>query len=255
MRTFRNTLNRAPRVKSLLKSVYWSLQGLPPVCETEISREVIHKYVGKEDPTILDIGCNDGTHTLWFLEIFTNPKIYSFEPDPRAISRFKKKVGNASNVMLFEMVLSDREGEIDFYQSGGQLDENQAQIRAEGWDLSGSIRQPKEHLTMHPWITFENKISVPSSTLDTWAQQQGIESIDWIWMDVQGAEIDVLRGARKTLAKTRFLYTEYNNQELYEGQVNLKNLLKYLSDFKVVIRYPDDILLSNKHWEGKPKLP
>ena len=66
-------------------------------------------------------------------------------------------------------------------------------------------------------------------------------------MDVQGAEIDVIRGGRKALRNTRYLYTEYSNKELYQGQLSLKQLLKELADFEVVARYTDDILLKNKN--------
>nr|VFK11672.1 MAG: methyltransferase, FkbM family [Candidatus Kentron sp. LPFa] len=105
-----------------------------------ITRERLRECVGKSDPTILEIGANDGMHTLWFLELFDNPRIYCFEPDPRAIERFRKKVGRHPNVTLFEMALSDYNGEAIFYQSNSQY----------GWDQSGSIRKPKEHLTVFP---------------------------------------------------------------------------------------------------------
>jgi 2-O-methyltransferase len=134
-------LSRFPRLKSLLKFLYYRLQGTPPVSDSKISKELIREFVGREDPTILEIGCNDGTHTLWLLEIFENPKIYCFEPDPRAITRFKTKIGQRSNVNLFEIALSDHNGEITFYQSGGKLNEEQAKAMPKGWDLSGSIRQ------------------------------------------------------------------------------------------------------------------
>lgn len=50
-------------------------------------------------------------------EIFENPKIYCFEPDPRVVERFKIKVGQHANV--FEIALYDQNGEIDFYQKPG----------------------------------------------------------------------------------------------------------------------------------------
>ena len=71
-------------------------------------------------------------------------------------------------------------------------------------------------------------------------------------MDVQGAEGDVIKGASKTLQKTRFLYTEYNNNELYEGQPFLKSLLALLQSFKVVTRYPEDVLLKNMKIANRP---
>jgi 2-O-methyltransferase len=243
-------LTRFPRLEILLRSLYYRFQGTPPLSYSEISKELIRECVGREDPTILEIGCNDGFHTLWFLEIFKNPKIYCFEPDPRAIARFKAKVGRQSNVDLFEIALSDHNGEITFYQSDGQLNEEQTNAMPEGWDCSGSIRQPKEHLKDIPWVTFNQKITVPTSTLDTWCSKHGIADVDFIWMDVQGAEIDVFKGGINTLAKTHFLYTEYNNKELYEGQLNLKQLIKYLKNFSVLIRYRSDVLLVNRQLGG-----
>jgi len=235
-----------------LKSLSLALQGLPPVSHCEITKELIAELVSKPNPTILEIGCNDGSHTLWFLEIFENPEIYCFEPDPRAIARFKTKVGHRCNVKLFEVALSDHNGDITFYQSGGQRDEQSAKTMPEGWDLSGSIRQPKEHLKIHPWVKFDQSITVKTATLDTWCNKHGIEVIDFIWMDVQGAEVDVFRGGVNTLTKTRFLYTEYGNKELYKGQYVLKELLKHLKHFKALIRYPTDLLLRNRQFVFAP---
>ena len=91
-----------------------------------------------------------------------------------------------------------------------------------------------------------------ASTLDTWCDKHDIREIDFIWMDVQGAEIDVFKGGVNTLSKTRFIYTEYSDRELYEGQWNLRKMMKLLKDFDIAIRYPGDVLLKNKKLVGKP---
>jgi hypothetical protein len=64
-------------------------------------------------------------------------------------------------------------------------------------------------------------------------------------MDVQGAERDVLSGGKRTLERTRFLYTEYGEREMYEGQYTFKQLVNALPEFEVVTRYPADVLLRN----------
>lgn len=254
--TVRRVLDHFPRLKALLRSVYYCRSPrIPPVSKNEISREIIRECVGKEDPTILEIGCNDGTHTLWFLEIFRTPRVYCFEPDPRAITRFRKNVGQRPNIQLFKIALSDHNGEVEFYQSDGRLNKDQPQGMSRGWDASGSIRRPKEHLVVYPWVTFKGKVTVATSTLDAWSENYGIGAVDLIWMDVQGAEIDVFRGGKQTLAKTRFIYTEYDDRELYEGQFNLKQLIRYLKRFDVVVRYPTDVLLLNKRRVGVRNKP
>ena len=246
MQVARKMLSSFPRLNKVLRSVQYLLRGEPPISYSKISEDLIRDYVNKEDPTILEIGCNDGGHTLWFFEIFKNPKVYCFEPDPRAIARFRAKVARHPNINLFDIALCDHDGEVEFFQSNGYRTQEAKTCLPEGWDLSGSIRQPKEHRVVHPWVTFDQKLVVMASTLDTWCEKHGIGSIDLIWMDVQGAEIDVFRGGMNALTRTRFIYTEYCNQELYEGQFTLKQLMKFLKDFAVIIRYPGDVLLRNK---------
>lgn len=251
MRTvfLKKIITRSPRLHALLQTLKLRLQGLPPVEDAAITSDVLLRCIETSEPTILDIGCNDGTHTLWLHSIFKNAVLYCFEPDPRAIQRFKKLVGRSDSITLFEMVLSDRNGEVRFYQSNGRRDASQAEIMPEGWDLSGSIRQPKEHLNIHPWVGFEKQITVASTTLDSWCEAQDIDHIDLIWMDVQGAEIDVFRGAEKTLARTRYIYTEYSNLELYKGQYNLRRLMRHLKHYEIVARYPTDVLLRNTRFK------
>ncbi len=252
MQFLRTQLAQFPFLENKLKSFYWFIQGLPQVSNSKITKEIIQECIDKPNPTILEIGCNDGKHTLWLLEIFEKPKIYCFEPEPRAIAKFKEKVGQRSNVNLFEMAISDKNGNVTFYQSGGHVNKEAAQANPEGWDESGSIRQPKNHTVVMPWITFKETITVNSSTLDTWCKEHGIDVIDFIWMDVQGAEMDVFRGGQKTLKNTRFIYTEYSNRELYKGQYTLKKLLSQLRDFEVLIRYPGDVLLRNNKFTFSP---
>jgi FkbM family methyltransferase len=251
MHIFRTLLAPFPRVKGVVKNLMARLRGMPPISYTDITKEQIRQYVGKENPVILEIGCNDGTHTKWFLEAFAQPHIYCFEPDPRAIERFKANLGSQKNVKLFECALSDKEGEITFYQSSGAPNKDIADYlpdsMPDGWDLSGSIRPPKEHLEEFPWVKFDTNITVPTITLDAWCKQQNITEIDFIWMDVQGAEIDVFRGGAGMLPKTRYIFTEYSERQMYSGQYTLPQLLEYLKDFVLLVRYQGDILLKNKH--------
>lgn len=231
----------------LMKSLPGELEGLPRIDYSNVSGKTISSCVDRTDPVIVEIGCNDGSNTMWFLDLFENPTIYCFEPDPRAIARFKQKVGERPNVTLFELAISDREGFVDFYQSGGRRDNEWiVKTMPQGWDLSGSIKQPYRHLRVHPLVTFDQKIQVPTVTLDSFCEQHGIGSVDLLWMDVQGAEFEVFGGATRTLASTRLLYTEYSNQELYKGQRGLRDMVKYLRGFSVVRRYPGDVLLRNE---------
>jgi len=227
-----------PYAKGPIRKLFDRVRGLTM---TPLSHEAIAALVEKLDPTILEIGCNDGRDTLAFLRVMPRARIYCFEPDPRAIARFKKHLGSRlDNVKLFEIAVSDRTGRVDFHMSTSD------DSSGDGFDQSGSIRRPKNHLKEAAWIRFEKNITVDTCRLDDWSAENGVKQVDFIWMDVQGAEADVITGASKVLQETRFLYTEYSNNELYEGQLSLKSLLALLPSFEVVARYPGDVLLKNR---------
>ncbi|WFU39831.1 FkbM family methyltransferase [Bradyrhizobium sp. CB82] len=205
--------------------------------------EQLVSLLGNQSPVILDIGCNDGTDTKRFLELRPEARLYCFEPDPRAVVRFKKNLHSAlDKVRLFEIAISDRNGKIDFHPSNGDGE-------VEEWDLSGSIRRPKNHLAEYEWVRFDKPISVETRRLDDWTSEVSVDKIDLIWMDVQGAESDVIAGGKRALSNTRFIYTEYSDRELYEGQLSLNAILELLPSFEVVRLYPraveGDVLLRN----------
>jgi hypothetical protein len=82
--------------------------------------------------------------------------------------------------------------------------------------------------------------------LDSWASEQGITKVDLIWADMQGAEGDLVAGGSETLAQTRYLYTEYSDEEWYEGQPTLARLVDMLPNFWILRRYRWDVLFENK---------
>jgi FkbM family methyltransferase len=226
-----------PYAKGPIRALFDRARGL---VMNPLTHEEIAAIVKKPDPTILEIGCNDGSDTLEFLRVMPQAKIYCFEPDRRAIARFKKNLGShRDNVKLFEIAVSNRTGQIDFHMSTSD------DPSGEGFDQASSIRDPKNVREL-TWIRYEKTVTVDTCRLDDWCAENGVKQVDFIWMDVEGAEGDVIAGAPNILQDTRFLYTEYSNNELYEGQLSLKSLLARLPSFEVVARYPGDVLLRNK---------
>lgn len=98
---------------------------------------------------------------------------------------------------------------------------------------------------MFPWVRFDKTIEVPIMRLDKWTSMNDIEKVDFIWADVQGAEEDLIMGGIETLKRTRFIYTEYYDNECYEGQINLDKLYQLLNQFLILKKYENDVLLEN----------
>lgn len=203
----------------------------------------VKELVTSHEPIILDIGCNEGDHTRMFLGLFPRARVFSFEADPRPCGRFRKTI-NSPRVSLFETAVGSLDGVALFHQSDGQAPNVD---KPYSWDLSGSIKKPAGHLQMHPWCRFDMRLPVPITRLDTWAEMflPGDGHVDFIWMDVQGAEGDVISGAHNTLSRTLYFYTEYSNLELYEGQPNLEQLKAMLPRFEVARVFQYDVLFRN----------
>jgi hypothetical protein len=68
-----------------------------------------------------------------------------------------------------------------------------------------------------PGIRFGTTRTVPMSTLDSWAEFNRIDRIDFIWFDMQGYELRALEGAHRLLPTTSAIQFEISNISLYEG--------------------------------------
>jgi FkbM family methyltransferase len=218
-----------------------------PVTPGALTAAEIRQLVGKDDPVIVEVGANCGQTTVELLKSMPGATIFAFEPEPRAIAKFRDAIANP-NVHLYECAIGAVNGTTSFYQSSGA--EHLLEYR-EGWDQSGSIRRPNSHLKVWPWVKFEKQITVPIMTLDEWSMQHQITKADFIWADVQGAESDLVEGATRFLRSSRFFYTEYSNDEWYQGQITLADLLEKLPDFDLIRRYAMDALFKNKRVASK----
>ena len=191
---------------------------------------------------ILDIGCNDGYHSIKFANMFPNSKIFSFEPEPRSLDVFKSK-GIPSNVTIYDYALSNSNGIDTFWRCTG-FEPGRPGQRESDW--SGSLLEPKIHLDAVPWMKFDTTYEVNTKRLDTWFEEVSIENIDFIWMDVQGAEHLVFEGAYGILDRVKYIHTEFDDREIYSGQKTLKELLEYLPNFEIEQKFDFDVLLVNK---------
>jgi len=177
-------------------------------------------------PVVLELGAHYGVDTCVMYDACSDPVYIAVEPDPRVFQVLIEAVGSR-NALLVEKAISDHVGEAVLH-----LCESESLA-------SSSIRAPKEHLTCFPWITFERDLAVECLTLDALAEQQGLDYVDLIWSDLQGAERDMIAGGQRTLAMTKHLILECDRVEMYEGQITRDEIMGYLPDFELIDEWPD----------------
>jgi FkbM family methyltransferase len=206
------------RIRSASLSDYWLFErlGIPKVRREKISKSVIRDFV-QSHPIIIDCGAHDGADSVQLAKVLDGT-VYAFEPVPELFGRLVHRARNDSRVRCVPMALSDRDGTAAFNVSSG------------GSDASGSLLPPTGHLDQHPDVRFEHPIEVQTRTLETWARESSVASIDVMWLDMQGAELMMLQAAQGVLGSVRAIHTEVSLTEIYAGGVLYPELRAFLEE-------------------------
>lgn len=97
--------------------------------------------------------------------------------------------------------------------------------------MSSSILEFGTHPTFSPDTVFVEHRKQKTWTLDTLVQANGIWGVNFLNMDLQGAELMALKGAEKLISELDYIYTEVNCKEVYVGCAQVEELDAFLTDF------------------------
>lgn len=202
-----------------------------PIIKSELS-SLLYQSRTK---VIFDIGACTGEDTVEYIKLFPNTSFHCFEPRNDNVMgmrlRFEKL--KVANINICECALSDYEGTTTFYISSGRPEKSNME-----WDYgnkSSSILPPSTLLNKHyPWLNFDTSIKVFTTTLERYCDKNNIRDIDFVHMDVQGAELSVLRGAGKLLKKIKLIWLEVENIELYEHQPLKRDVQLFMKKYKFI---------------------
>jgi FkbM family methyltransferase len=154
----------------------WEDLAFRGVFETGTSR-LMAKVLRKTD-CVLDIGANLGWYTLIMASAVSDGQCHAFEPHPKLFQRLERHLelnGSPKNVRANQLALGDQNGAVDLY-SFTELGLGHSSI---------------SHLNRSDAA----KLSVPIRTLDSYLHETDIKSVHLVKIDVEGAEMSVLRGA------------------------------------------------------------
>jgi FkbM family methyltransferase len=171
-------------------------------------------------PVLFDVGSCEGEDAIRYGRLFPRARIIAFEPLPanQELIRANFSAYGAANAELVPCALSDRPGPAAFHVSAGRPAEL---FSGENWNYgnkSSSLLPPAAAAPMHGFLTFPERITVACETLDRFCAARGLAAVDFVHLDVQGAEGLVLAGATAMLPKIRAIWLEVANEELYRGQ-------------------------------------
>jgi FkbM family methyltransferase len=180
----------------------------------------IKTLVRSRTPNIFQVGANDGTEITAFRSLWPRSHIWCFEPRVDAFKTMKDTYGRAPRVHLINQAVSKTQG-----------------IRKLRINKMGGT---SSFLEINPKSPHYNKVfktvaivEVPTVTLDGFCAQKIIKNIGFLMIDVQGGELDVLRGAEGLLRRRAIgvIYTEVFLIDLYKDCPQFADVRQYLEGF------------------------
>lgn len=172
------------RVQKIIEKLIFTLeylQGIGSGWDVKTSGEssLINLFSNiNKHKIIIDTGAHKGEFTDLVLSNLSNVTIHQFEPQQLCIDVLEKKYKDNDNVIINEFALSNTEGQSQIYYT-------------EEGTGGASLTERK---LKHNDATIEGNEQVKIDTLETYINNSDIDNIDLLKIDVEGNELDVLRG-------------------------------------------------------------
>lgn len=164
----------------------------------------------KPGMTFLDLGANVGYFSAIAAALVgVHGRVFAFEPAPKCFHRLQRNLSRFPQASVYRCAAADANGRASFY----------SHTKEDGW---GSLFDDHD---------CRERIEVNTIRLDDWARDTAIERLDFLKMDIEGAEYSALRGAQALLQRFRpFLVVELNGVCLLRDQRTSDDVLRLLTE-------------------------
>jgi 2-O-methyltransferase len=221
-----------------------AFSSIQPIVKISPEAEMVLQYVQQflpSNPVVLEAGAYDCSDSLLMTKIWPNAVIHAFEPIPQLFAKIKQRTSMHENIHSYCLALGNKIEKADFYCSYIFDDFSEP-------SHSSSLLKPKEHLMYAPHVSFNDTVKVQVTTIDNWAKMYGVDHIDFMWLDMQGGELDALMAAEEILKTVKVIYTEVEYVEAYEGQFLFDDVFNYLESKGFALIAMD--YLEGENWTG-----
>lgn len=189
------------------------------------------RHIDKDSvSTIFELGSRDGQDAI-LLRNYFNAQVTTFECNPNAIQTCRKNLNGQKHITLVETAAWDRNTEISFYPVFDStwydgtpiLDasgNNHVNVGA-----SSCFRARPDYVQRY----IQSETTVPAIRLDHYCQDNGIDTVDLLCIDVQGAALQALVGLGNYIDRVRYIIVELENREIYFDQSLYEKTNDYLA--------------------------
>ena len=192
--------------------------------------DILKKYQLPNPKSVIQVGASGGQELEEFIAAGITDALL-IEPLDGPFSVLQHRVQNIPSYVPFKALVSATNGkEFVFYiaSNGGQ---------------SSSLLEPGDHLEKFPYVSFPEKIKLTGYRLDSLfaflisEKRIGFDKAEMLYIDVQGAELYVLRGAGELLESVQYIWVEIGTGLGYKGAANYKDIIHYLDIYGYQLIY------------------
>lgn len=207
-----------------IKKLFSSKSLLHKSGEAIAMRGILDK-IPHQNIVFFDIGGNVGNFSKEVLKIIEEQSkqvsLHIFEPQPKCLATLRKVFQNDVRVTINPVALSSEKGEATFYTN----------YEGSTW---GSLVKREKWGVVNPTV-------VPTDTLDNYVAQHAIQKIDYLKVDVEGNEMQVLKGAANSISKkiVSTIQFEYGGT-FQDADTSLKEVFDFLLPFYKIYKIIDD---------------
>ncbi|MEM9083544.1 MAG: FkbM family methyltransferase [Planctomycetota bacterium] len=178
------------------------------------------RVLHEADPIVaVDVGANVGWSAVRIVDVFPLAHVYAFEPAPDVFEQLASRANERGGITPICASVCERDGQASFHITRNHE--------------CSSLLVPSAYAkrVYAGFVEEVDKIDVETVSLDSWAGRQGIERIDLLKIDVQGAERRVLDGAVELLERgISGIVCEAQIVPEYEGAATLTDIDLFLRD-------------------------
>lgn len=175
---------------------------------------------------IFDVGANIGLTVAEYKRFFPKATIYGFEPSEDSFTQLLENCKKLESIYLYKLAISDQTGEHEFYINEFCMSNSLLKVSSQ------SDKYVDSNLTRNLGST-----KVKTITLDEFCQQQSITRINILKMDIQGGELNALKGSVNLLKEQSIdlIYTEVLFAELYKNQGYFFEVYSFLIQYGYIL--------------------
>ena len=197
---------------------------------------------------IVEVGARDCQETLRFHALYPASAIYAFECNPQTLPLCRQAVAGIAAIQLVEKAVANTSGTTTFYA----IDPDQTVTTwADGNPGASSLLPASGKYPVERYV--QRAIEVETITLSDFLPNIASQTIDLLWMDIQGAELMALEGLGGAIQKVGLIHLEVGFFEIYTQQPKFADIKRYLNQrgflfvaFTAYGRYTGDAVFVNR---------